>query len=166
MTVKFLEPLHHLVVPFLPSELRQGTMKMNLGQQQQNFYVDDGLISIETVKEAVGLVRNVKEMCKWGDFNLHKFTSNSKAVQEQFSIEDRANELKTSNLSCDTLPFECALGVSWCAQSDVFKFHIVLKDHPYTCTRCVNHEFDIRSTWLHWARPFRRQTHPSRALPK
>ena len=29
-----------------------------------DFYVDDGLTSAETVKEAVELVRNVKEMCK------------------------------------------------------------------------------------------------------
>lgn len=100
---------------------------------RRDFYVDDGLTSVETVKEAVELVRDVKELCKRGGFNLRKFTSNSKAVLEQIPIKDRADELKTLDLGCDALPVERALGVSWCAQSDVFKFQLALKDRP--CTR-------------------------------
>ena len=47
---------------------------------RRNFYVDDFFKSVNTVQEAVKLIRNVTGMCTAGGFNLTKFTSNTKEV--------------------------------------------------------------------------------------
>ena len=61
---------------------------------RSDFYVDDGLKSVASVEEAVELVKDIKEMCKWGGFNLHKFTSNKKEVIQQIPVSDRAEGIK------------------------------------------------------------------------
>ena len=100
---------------------------------RRNFYVDDGLKSVASIEEAVELVKDIKEMCKRGGFNLHMFTSNRKEVIEQIPVSDRAEGIKHLDFSRDALPMERALGVQWCIESDAFKFTISLKDRP--CTR-------------------------------
>ncbi|XP_028413668.1 uncharacterized protein LOC114536524 [Dendronephthya gigantea] len=100
---------------------------------RRNFYVDDGLKSVSTVNAAVQLIHDVKEMCKRGGFNLHKFTSNSKEVLEQIPVGDRAEEVKNLNFEQETQLTERALGVLWSIETNVFKFTITLKEHP--CTR-------------------------------
>ena len=100
---------------------------------REDFYVDDGLKSVPSVEEAVKLIKDIKEMCKRGGFNLHKFTSNKKEVIDQIPVEDRAEGIKNLDLDHDALPVERALGVQWCIESDTFKFRITLKDRP--CTR-------------------------------
>ena len=86
-----------------------------------------------TVKEAVKLIKDAKEMCKRGGFNLHKFISNSKEVIHSIPIEDRAEDIKNLDLDQDILPVERALGIQWCIENDSFNFRITLKDKP--CTR-------------------------------
>ena len=54
-----------------------------------NFYVDDGLKSLPTVPEAIDLIKNGTEMCRRGDFRLHKFTFNSKEVVESIPVASR-----------------------------------------------------------------------------
>ena len=100
---------------------------------RRDFYVDDGLKSVPTVEKAVELVRSVKEMCKRGGFNLHKFVSNSKEVIQSIPVEDRAEDIKKLDLDQDILPIERALGIQWCIENDSFNFRITLKDKP--CTR-------------------------------
>lgn len=99
---------------------------------RRDFYVDDGLKSVASVEVAVDLVKGIKEMCKRGAFNLHKFISNRKEVIQQIPVQDRAEEVKHLDLDRETLPMERALGVQWCSESDAFKFTISLKDRPYT----------------------------------
>lgn len=100
---------------------------------RRDFYVDDGLKSVPTVEEAVDLVKSVKEMCKQGGFNLHKFTSNKKEVIQRIPELDRAEEIKNLDFDREALPMERALGIQWCIESDTFQFSIALKDRP--CTR-------------------------------
>lgn len=100
---------------------------------RKDFYVDDGLKSVTSIEGAVTLIKDTKEMCRRGGFNLHKFTSNSKEVIEAIPIKDRAEEVKNVDLDLKKLPMERALGVQWCAQSDSFRFQVVLQDRP--CTR-------------------------------
>ena len=100
---------------------------------QQDFYVDDGLKSCQSVKEAKDLIVSVKEMCKRGGFKLHKFISNSREVIRDIPEEDRGKELKALNLDLDSLPLERTLGVEWCIESDSFQFRIHFQDKP--CTR-------------------------------
>ena len=100
---------------------------------RRDFYVDDGLTSVESVHDAVTLIRNTKEMCRRGGFKLHKFTSSHKEVIEAIPIEDRAEGIQSIDLDKEAIPMERALGVQWCVEKDSFQFRIVLKDRP--CTR-------------------------------
>ena len=43
---------------------------------RHDFYVDDGLKSVPSVEQAIDLIENIKNFCKKGGFNLHKFISN------------------------------------------------------------------------------------------
>lgn len=79
------------------------------------------------------LVKDVKEMCKKGEFDLHKFVSNSKEVIHSIPVKDRAEDIKKLDLDQDILPIERALGIQWCIENDSFNFRITLKDK--LCTR-------------------------------
>ena len=51
---------------------------------QQNFYVDDGLVSKPTAEEVVTLVRNTQAALASANLRLHKVVSNSVSVMEAF----------------------------------------------------------------------------------
>ena len=109
----------------------------NLGTEtaeslSKNFFVDDGLKSFKTVKEAIILIQKSKEMCKQGAFHLHKFISNRKEVIESIPAEDRAKGIKDLDLEHEEIPSEQVLGIKWCVESDAFQFRITLKDKPFT----------------------------------
>ncbi|XP_015776464.1 PREDICTED: uncharacterized protein LOC107354491 [Acropora digitifera] len=99
---------------------------------RREFYVDDGLKLVASVEEAVTLIKDTKEMCRRGGFNLHKFVCNNKDVIESIPIEDRAEGIKNIDLDQEALPLERALGVQWCVEGDSFQFGITLKDRPFT----------------------------------
>ena len=99
---------------------------------RRNFYVDDGLKSVESTEKATAIIKNATEMCKRGGFRLHKFASNSKAVLKTIPKEDQAKEVKSLELDSDPLPPERVLGVEWCVQNDTLQFRITLQDKPLT----------------------------------
>ena len=76
---------------------------------KRNFYVDDGLKSVETTDAAITLIKRSKEMCAKGGFHLHKFISNRKEVIESIPPEDRAKGIKNLDLDRDDLPPERVL---------------------------------------------------------
>ena len=47
---------------------------------RNNFYVDDGLKSVENTKQATNLIQKTKDLCAKGGLRLHKFISSSKEV--------------------------------------------------------------------------------------
>ena len=71
---------------------------------RRNFYVDDGLKSVSSVPEAVYLMKQAKEMCRRGGFNLCKFISNKREILQEIPEQDRADAVK--NLDLDALPIE------------------------------------------------------------
>ena len=89
-------------------------------------------MSVDSVSEAVDVMTNIKQMCRRGGYNLHKFTSNSKDAFEKSFVKDRGETVRYLNIGHDTLPLEPALGVQWCAESDAFKFVISLAENPCT----------------------------------
>ena len=99
---------------------------------RRDFYVDDGLKSVPTPKDAIDLITKSKTLCKMGGFNLHKFLSNSKEVLSAIPPKEMNNTIKSLDLSKDMLPVERTLGVEWCAESDTFQFRIQVKDKPLT----------------------------------
>ena len=64
-----------------------------------DFYVDDGLKSLATTSEAISLMKETKEMCRRGGFNLQKFTSNKKQVIEAIPKKDRAEKIRNLDLT-------------------------------------------------------------------
>ena len=92
-----------------------------------NFYVDDVLRSVPSVRDALTLIQEVTDLCKRGGFNLTKFISNKKDVLFQIPDELRRNGAKDKDLT-GSLPIERALGTFWDAENDVIKLKIDLKD--------------------------------------
>ncbi|CAB4018402.1 Hypothetical predicted protein, partial [Paramuricea clavata] len=97
---------------------------------RNDFYVDDGLKSVDTIEHATTLIQQTKEMCAKGGLRLHKFISNSKEVISAISQEDRASTLKNLDLHNDRLPMERALGV-YCSIYDPLGLvaPVLLVDH-------------------------------------
>lgn len=58
---------------------------------RKHFYVDDGLISVETVVEAIEFVKEAQAVCAKGKLHLHKFLSNN---LDSINIAERAVEAK------------------------------------------------------------------------
>ena len=98
---------------------------------RNHFYVDDGLLSVETCELAVSLIQRTTALCHRVGLKLHKFTSNSEEILASIPLEE-VDLSKSLDLRFSELPIERALGVEWCIQSDVFKFRVVLKQRPVT----------------------------------
>ena len=127
-----------------------------------NFYVDDGLKSVSTPEAAISLIKKTKSLCRKGSFNLHKFTSNHKAVIGTIPHEDRSKDLQTLDITKDILPVERALGVQWCIESDILQFRVELKDQLLTrrgILSTISSVFDP----LGMLAPLR-EDHPSRVM--
>ncbi|XP_042244229.1 uncharacterized protein LOC121880779 isoform X2 [Thunnus maccoyii] len=98
---------------------------------QRNFYVDDGLTSVQTEKEAIKLIKDSRELCFTGKLRLHKFVSNSENVMATIPEEERA-AVKDLDMALSSPHMERALGVEWCITSDSFKFRVQVKPNPLT----------------------------------
>ena len=96
-----------------------------------DFYVDDGLTSVESVQEAEDLIRGAREICEKGGLRLHKFVSNDCHVLESVPKSERAVDV-ILNLPSEQRPIERVLGVQWSVGLDCFRFSIILKDQPLT----------------------------------
>ena len=73
----------------------------------RNFYVDDGLVSLPTAKQAIALVTATQAMLRTANLRLHKTVSNSIEVMEAFPVEDKGK----GDLHRDSLPAQRSLGV-------------------------------------------------------
>ena len=99
-----------------------------------NFYVDDGIISLPDPKSAIDLMKRTQDVLqKDGNIRLHKFASNNKDVMNAFSREDLAKDLKNIDLDKDRLPTQCSLGLIWDLESD--SFHFSISKEPKPCTK-------------------------------
>lgn len=99
---------------------------------QRNFYVDDGLTSVESDEEAVQLVKDARDLCKSGNLHLHKFVSNSKQVIASLPREECAESAADLDFDLGQAKVERALGVQWCVSSDTFQFRVTVKENPFT----------------------------------
>ena len=96
-----------------------------------DFYVDDGLTSVESAQQAKDLIQEARAICEKGGLRLHKFVSNDCQVLESVPKSERAVDV-ILNLPSEQLPIERVLGVQWSVGLDCFKFSITLKDQPLT----------------------------------
>ncbi len=88
----------------------------------QNFYVDDCLVSVPTVQEAVQLRSDLVDLCNMGGFQLTKWVSNSRTVLSSIEEEQRGKDIRSLDLDNDKLPTEHALGLQWNVEDDTFRF--------------------------------------------
>ena len=79
---------------------------------RRNFYVDDLIILVNTVQEAKALIRNVTGMCAAGEFNLTKFTSNTKEVLMAIPEAKSRKGLKNQDLVSGAIPRERVLCIN------------------------------------------------------
>ncbi|XP_064485903.1 uncharacterized protein LOC135398425 [Ornithodoros turicata] len=98
----------------------------------RDFYVDDGLISLSTEKEAIELLKRTQKMLMGANLRLHKFASNSVGVMDAFPSEDYDNDLKNLDLSGGNLPIQRSLGLNWNLRADTFTFRVPARDTPST----------------------------------
>ena len=94
-----------------------------------NFYVDDLLKSVDNLKTAMIIVKNVLDMCKSGQFYLTKFISNNRKLLISIPEDQRRNGVKNADL-IDDLPAEKALGIQWNIPYDSSTFNIQLNRRP------------------------------------
>ena len=86
------------------------------------FYVDDGTGSVCTIDDAIQLMKDSRDLCRQGGFNLTKFCSNRKEVVEATPEEARLPSLKQIDLNASKLPSEHTLGVLVDTEEDCFIF--------------------------------------------
>ena len=100
------------------------------GFVRRNFYVDDGLASRPTAKEAIDLVTATRAMLATANLKLHKVISNSVEVMEALPAEDRKKGVRDLDLRHDSLPAQRSLGVHWNLEDDTFTFKVCLPRSP------------------------------------
>ncbi|XP_041845165.1 uncharacterized protein LOC121642470 [Melanotaenia boesemani] len=99
---------------------------------ENNFYVDDGLISLSTVKDATDLVVEAQELCKTAGLRLHKFNSNKGEVLSCIAPSERAVTREPLKLHPDSSPDGQVIGIQWSVENDTFSFSVRIRDQPPT----------------------------------
>lgn len=96
----------------------------------RNFYVDDGLVSLPTGKQAITLVTATQAMLRTANLRLHKIVSNSVEAMEAFQAEDRSECViwTYTVTACQRSVHTEYIGI-WC---DSFTFQVTLPDKPFT----------------------------------
>ncbi|XP_067945018.1 uncharacterized protein [Watersipora subatra] len=99
-----------------------------------DFYVDDGLISLDSQEQAVAVINRAIDISSKGNIRLHKFVSNDKKVLRTIPSSEKAEKLQDLDLQAanSTLPIERALGIEWCVENDQFQFRVMLKSQATT----------------------------------
>ena len=96
-----------------------------------SFYVDDCLLSTDSVEQAVALASELQNVLSSCGFNLTKWTSNSDEVLSSIPEEKRSEIGKC--LPLDSKAEERVLGIHWDVTSDELRVKINLTEKP--CTR-------------------------------
>lgn len=78
------------------------------------------------------MIQDIGPLCQKTGFVLEKQTSNSRVVLQAITVDQRAKDLKNLDLDLNKLPFERALGLQWCVETDSFGFKMVMKQRPFT----------------------------------
>ena len=96
---------------------------------RNDFYVDDGLVSVRTVEDGISLVREAQELCRRGGVHLHKFVSNSQELMASIASSERA---AVKDLDLENGHMERTLGVQWSLGSDTLTFSVSPQECPPT----------------------------------
>ena len=98
----------------------------------RNFYVDDLLKSVKTVKDAKRLYEQLTLMLASGGFHLTKWICNNREVLDVIPQSVMASQLRNFSLDIETLPIEGARGLELNVEGNCLQFNISPKDKPHT----------------------------------
>ena len=99
---------------------------------KDDFYVDDGIKSVKSVKEAIAILKDSVEICKQGGFQLHKIISNHPAILRALCPKEEVQSVKSLDLTKEEVPVERTLGISWNTVMDEFQFEVKPSQKPNT----------------------------------
>lgn len=88
----------------------------------KNFYVDDCLKSLPSIKKAITVAHDLSDLCHKGGFHLTQWISNNRKVLQAIPEQDHSKHVTVLDLNKDPLPTESALGLKWCLEKDYFIF--------------------------------------------
>ena len=114
----------------LQETLKEGRPRSRAAER--NFYVDDLLLSTDSVLEAVQCIQELREDLECGGFRLTKWMSSSKQVMATIPQRDRSTCVKNIDLASDKLPVDRALGVLWNLEDDSLRVAVSTPDKPVT----------------------------------
>lgn len=101
---------------------------------QRHFYVDDGLISVDSSEEMISLLKRTQTtLLEAGNIQLHKFASNSEEVMSALPTEDLAQDLKDLDLDTGGIQLQRSLGLYWDLQHECFTYRLSEDIKPFTC---------------------------------
>ena len=118
-----------------------------------NFYVDDGLKSIQGEEKAKDLIRQTVALCRERGIRLHKFISNSPEVLSSLPQSECAMGSDLLSLDLTEQTTERVLGVLWNVKLDVFQFKVKLKKCLATKREILSATSSIFDP-LGWIAPF------------
>ncbi|XP_033112194.1 uncharacterized protein LOC117113075 [Anneissia japonica] len=109
---------------------------------ESNFYVDDGLKSFASAREAVDLLTRTRNMLATANIKLHKIASNDKEVMAAFAPSDLAPNVQEVDLGSDAPVMQRSLGVYWDMRSDTFTYKILQANGEPSTKRAVLSEIN------------------------
>ena len=95
-----------------------------------NFYVDDCLCSVSSVKDGLKIVTQLLQLLQKGGFHLTKWSFNNSSVLQAVPSPERSTLLL--NLDLDNNSIERVLGIRWNIKKDVFEFRVNIPPHSLT----------------------------------
>ena len=96
-----------------------------------NFYVDDGLASTDTVEAAARLVKSSVSFCKESNIHLHKFVSNNPELLETIPESEKIY-CNRVNLLDSQDSIHRTLGIQWNTSSDQFTYKLDVQPNEMT----------------------------------
>ena len=95
-----------------------------------NFYVDDCLVSLPSAEEAIYVYHNLTSFLARRGFYLTKWITNHEAMLNEIPKENRSKKAQQHLLGYSTE--DRVLGIQWKVNLDHFTFNVKLPDKPFT----------------------------------
>ena len=93
--------------------------------------MDDCLVSLPSVEEAIATYKNLSELLAKRGFRLQKWLSNNDKVLQEIPESERSSSAQGHTLEDSTK--ERLLGMLWKLKEDAFTFSVNLPEKPLTC---------------------------------
>ncbi|XP_078483450.1 uncharacterized protein LOC144743487 [Ciona intestinalis] len=104
---------------------------------RQDFYVDDGVTSVENSDTAISLLNRCKGMCAKAGLKLHKLASNDQQVSMNVAPDERSKGMQIVSGQTN-LHAERILGLRWCIENDARKFQTFVANRLQTIKENTN----------------------------